>query len=131
MKHPPRTARRPIRLPAETVFSIESEDKDSYIIWFNDEGQQSLAAILDFQSGPIPASGVNGITNEVLIEVLIDRIGRLNNLLPCMENANAIACMQQALGWLNFRTSRRLAEGVEGTEAPHGEPGTLPTGEPS
>lgn len=100
--------------------------KDDYSIWFDqgDTEQPIPAANLRFQKGPIGEFGVNGITNEVLLEVLINRTQKLNALFPCIENRNAIAAMNEALGWFNSRTAARQAQGVEGTNAPHtaGEP---------
>ncbi|MFA6135009.1 MAG: hypothetical protein WC869_13420 [Phycisphaerae bacterium] len=69
---------------------------------------------LRFQSGPIPEHGVNGLTNEILIDVLVERIGRLNKMFPCRENALAITKLEEAGHWLNARTARREKAGLEG-----------------
>lgn len=60
-----------------------------------------------------------GTTNEELIEVLIDRITKLNAKFPCFENVNAIAHLGGALNILNERTKKRLAQGVEGKDIAH------------
>lgn len=58
----------------------------------------------------------DGITNEDLIEILIDRIEFLNEgKLRCTENSRAIEYLKGALGALEQRTADRIARGVEGT----------------
>lgn len=69
---------------------------------------------LEFQNGPIKEAGVNGITNEALLAVLIHRTNVLNTRFPCRENAIALTKMQEALMWFEKRTADRMARGVEG-----------------
>lgn len=71
--------------------------------------------LIDFQNGPVKENGVNGLTNEVLLEILIDRTEYLDNLFPCKENKNAIKSMKKALSEFNKRTKDRKDRGVEGT----------------
>ena len=71
---------------------------------------------LKFQKGPIGAVGVNGITHEVLLAVLIDRLkGFQSGQFACRENALALTKLEEATHWLNSRTRERVARGVEGT----------------
>lgn len=56
----------------------------------------------------------DGTTNEALLEVLIDRMNFLQRLFPCKENACAITKLEEALMWLNKRTSDRIKRNVEG-----------------
>lgn len=75
---------------------------------------------LSFQNGPIgPSSdGVNGITHEALLAVLIDRLeGFQAGAYACEENAAALHSLRSALHWLNLRTKRREGAGIEGTMA--------------
>ena len=61
----------------------------------------------------------NGTTNEEVIACLIDRITWLNSgPWSCKENACAITKLEEALMWLNARTAKRQARGVEGTDTP-------------
>lgn len=69
---------------------------------------------LFFQNGPIKEKGVNGITNEALIAILIDRIGVLNEQFPCEENVMALASLIRAQQVLLERTQSRMQRGVEG-----------------
>lgn len=74
--------------------------------------------ILTFQSGPIKECGVNGITNETLLAVVLDRLRSFQNgPYACEENALAWQCANAALNALKSRTERRIKRGVEGTSA--------------
>lgn len=74
--------------------------------------------VLKFQNGPISADGkgVNGITHEALIAILIDRLqGFQSGPYACRENALALTKLEEAAHWLHHRTRSRMARGVEGT----------------
>lgn len=69
-----------------------------------------------FQDGPILESGVNGITNEALLAVVIDRLqGFQSGKFACEENAEALVKLKECLIALKRRTRQRVARGVEGT----------------
>jgi len=71
---------------------------------------------LDFQNGPIAESGVNGITHEVLIAILVDRLEAFQKgPYACRENALALTKLQEVQHWLHHRTLARMQRGVEGT----------------
>lgn len=69
-----------------------------------------------FQNGPIAKHGINGVTQEVLLAIVIDRL-RCFQAGPyaCTENAKALAHAEQSLDWLKSRTKARMTRGVEGT----------------
>jgi hypothetical protein len=71
-----------------------------------------------FQKGPMAVSGVNGVTQEVLLAIVIDRL-RCFQAGPyaCDENGEALSHAQRSLDWLKLRTKARMARGVEGTHA--------------
>lgn len=78
------------------------------------EREQSIS----FQDGPIKEVGVNGVTNEALLAILIDRMrGFQAGQYASRDNAVALTKMEEALMWLHKRTRDRLARGVEGTHA--------------
>mgnify|MGYP000166742895 CR=1 FL=1 len=104
--------------PAGTALRVVSDDTSEYAIMADCPDGDVMARLL-FQDGVIPEVGVNGITNEVLIQVLISRLTRLNDKLPCYENVAALGHLSSAGDWLAERTRRRQAQEVEGTEAPH------------
>jgi hypothetical protein len=58
----------------------------------------------------------DGTTNEELIEMLLDRMNYLQSKFPCRENAIAITKLDEALLWLNKRTSDRVKRNVEGKQ---------------
>ena len=69
-----------------------------------------------FQNGPIHEAGVNGVSGEALMAVLLDRLrGFQSGQFACRENALALTHLETALMWLQKRTRDRTARGVEGT----------------
>jgi hypothetical protein len=69
-----------------------------------------------FQRGPILENGVNGITNEDLLAIVIDRLQHFQSSeYSCRENSVAITKLQEAQMWLEERTKNRVRRGVEGT----------------
>lgn len=82
---------------------------------YGDLKDEDTAVIL-FQNGPINEVGVNGLTHEALLAILIHR-------LECFQNGNfANSYNQRALEHLvgaqeslKDRTRERIARGVEGT----------------
>lgn len=79
-------------------------------------GVDEKPLVLAFQNGPIAEAGVNGITHEVLLAIVADR-------LRCFQggpfanpyNAEALAHIEAAQDALQRRTRERMARGVEGT----------------
>lgn len=69
-----------------------------------------------FQNGPIKEGGVNGITHEALLAIIIDRLlcfqagpfASIHNDIALTHCINALESLQQ-------RTRERIARGVEGT----------------
>lgn len=93
-------------------------------------GRRPFGVNLRFQDGPIASpKDFNGITNEALLAVLIDRMrgfqyGRnadgsfdfaSRGKFACKENACALTHLEESLMWLQKRTRDRLSRGVEGT----------------
>ena len=78
-------------------------------------GMETQQIIL-FQNGPIPEAGVNGLTGEVLLALVKDRLESFQaGPYACEENGKALAAVNEALHWLLFRTLKRMARGVEGS----------------
>lgn len=75
-----------------------------------------LAKNILFQRGPIKEVGVNGLTNEALLAILIDRMeGFQSGPFACTENHNALCCLELAMDEFKKRTAKRVERGVEGT----------------
>lgn len=71
-----------------------------------------------FQEGPIKEAGVNGLTQEALLAITIDRLRSFQaGPYSCRENAIALTHCEEALMWLQRRTVARIKRGVEGTHA--------------
>lgn len=69
-----------------------------------------------FQNGPIREQGINGISQEILIAVLIDRLeGFQTGDYKCHDNQVALDHLQGARLWAHKRTMDRMARNVEGT----------------
>lgn len=82
------------------------------------DGSLRSVCFLDFQNGPIgvDGNGVNGITHEVLLAVLADRLtGFQSGPYACEENERALHHILAAQASLQSRTRARMARGVEGT----------------
>lgn len=74
--------------------------------------------IISFQNGPIneDGNGVNGLTHEVLLAILADRLrGFQAGPYACKANACALTHIEEAQHWLQQRTIERMRRGVEGT----------------
>ena len=69
---------------------------------------------IQFQNGPVKENGVNGVTSEALMAIVIHRLRILNEAFPCRENSLAITNFEQGLMWLEHRTRDRQKRGVEG-----------------
>jgi hypothetical protein len=80
---------------------------------FQTDHQQKLSII--FQNGTVPEAGVNGVTQEALLAVVIDRLqGFQSGQFACEENQVALDHCEAALNALLERTAKREARGVEG-----------------
>ena len=71
---------------------------------------------IQFQNGSIAEAGVNGLTQEALIAICIDRLRSFQaGPYACRENALALTKLEEAQHWLLHRTRARMNRGVEGT----------------
>lgn len=82
-------------------------------------GPRAAEAVeLFFQNGPINEAGVNGVTQEVLLAIVIDRLRSFQaGKYACRENALALTKIEEGMQWLLSRTRARMSRGVEGTHA--------------
>jgi hypothetical protein len=86
---------------------------------FNDRyGKSADHATILFQNGPIDVdgNGVNGVTHEALLTILIDRLECFQaGTYACLENEAALLGLKAAQAALASRTAHRVLRGVEGT----------------
>lgn len=84
--------------------------------WTAAHGQPAVHAHVLFQNGPINEVGVNGVTHEALIAILVDRLkGFQSGPYHSADNAEALSHLEGAQTALQRRTRARMARGVEGT----------------
>jgi hypothetical protein len=62
--------------------------------------------VIRFQKGSPSLDGVNGVTNEALIAVLLDRLKSVQAVLPCLENEGALEGLNVAMRSLRARAER-------------------------
>lgn len=98
-----------------TGFDSDSNRSDP---WKLRHGQSATHSTILFQNGPIGEAGVNGVTHEALLAILIDRLesfqaGPFKN----SYNQRALEHLQMAQTALLDRTRERMNRGVEGTHA--------------
>ena len=88
-----------------------------YSVTAHEDGKPTWhVAQIDFQQGPVPEVGINGLTNEALLAIVIDRLrGFQSGPFACRENALALTKLEEALHWLQSRSRDRIVRGVEGT----------------
>ena len=78
--------------------------------------QEQKLLDINFQDGPIKEAGINGLMDENLIAILIDRLrGFQSGPYACSYNAEALMNLEIALGVLQDRTASREKQGIEGT----------------
>jgi hypothetical protein len=94
------------------VLAVESYDKGGTEYAILGDG---VVTTLVFQHGPIPQTGLNGVTNEALLAIIADRLERFQQgEFPCQENESALHHTKMALDRLRARTKNRIERGVEG-----------------
>jgi hypothetical protein len=119
----PRPTVREINIGTKLCTTITATDEPEfnanhlYEINFTEKEEGELPiCMVKFQKGPVKEHGKNGIHNEDLIAIVIDRITSLNSGdFRCRENSCAITKLEEAMMWLNKRTQDRRNRGVEGT----------------
>ncbi len=81
-------------------------------------GRDTTLHVLDFHTGN-PADGINGISNEVLLAIVRDRLECCQrSKFACDENKRALLNVILAMDALAWRTIKRKERGVEGTQTP-------------
>lgn len=99
-------------------YEITGFDTESNVSRLNAEGYSTryTREIILFQNGPIKEVGVNGVTQEALLAIVIDRLRSFQaGPYSCEANAFALTHCEAALDNLQARTRARIARGVEGT----------------
>jgi hypothetical protein len=87
-----------------------------YAIVDKNDPEHKVFQVINFQNGAVKeVKEINGITNEALLAIIIDRLqGFMEGQFPSEQSAKALEHCQQALTQLNSRTKERQLRGVEG-----------------
>ncbi len=94
---------------ANHIYGIEWPTKD-------DPDTEVGQLLVLFQNGPIKECGVNGVTDQSLVALVIDRYrGFQSGQYSCDDNAEALAHLEAFMECSKRRTKARIARGVEGT----------------
>ena len=76
----------------------------------------SVCHTIRFQYGPLRENRLNGLSHEVLLAIIADRLRAFQSgPYACRENALALTKIEEAMHWLHHRTRAREHRGVEGT----------------
>ena len=87
-----------------------------YMVTGFDPDAYTIGVSIKFQNGPIQETGVNGLTHEVLLAIVADRLRSFQKgPFACKANACALTHIEEAQHWLQQRTIERMRRGVEGT----------------
>jgi len=72
---------------------------------------------LHFQKGPVKEHGLNGLSNEVLVAICIDRLrGFQGGQFKCDSNQKQLEYLEAYMAEAKARTAGRVAGGVEGQD---------------
>lgn len=97
---------------ANHVYEIEFGNTDGS----DPTGHAQRKVVIGFQNGPLKENAINGISQEALLTIVIDRLrGFQSGEFKTRENAVALTHLETALLWLHKRTIDRMNRGVEGT----------------
>lgn len=102
----------------QVFHSGASQSGHEYVIVFRRKDGDEDHNYITFQQGAVKEVGMNGITSEALLQILIHRTECLDMEFPCKENTTAIRAMTDALNAFNERTENRMKRGVEGQSKP-------------
>lgn len=105
---------------AHHVYAISGPDLDKNSAVRSMSGTEFPLANVErviFQCGGVREDGVNGLTNEVLLAIVRDRLECFQaGPFATQENATALQNVNEALRSLHKRTEARLRRGVEGKQ---------------
>jgi hypothetical protein len=109
--------------PANDTIEVHATDEPGsgganhvYAATWSDKSGTLQQRVIDFQNGPINEAGVNGLTHEVLLAIVADRLRSFQQgPFASRYNALALTHIEDAQNWLNRRTLERMRRGVEGT----------------
>lgn len=97
-------------------FTKIKHNNDNHNFTIVDSKNENVLADIHFQDGPTKEVGLNGIFNDDLLIIVLERLKVFQNTeYKCKENEMAIIKIEEALLWLKKRTLNREKRGVQGT----------------
>lgn len=96
---------------ANHAYRIEVYDR------YNGKPDQGMKAHADliFQNGGLKEVGPNGITDQALLAIVLDRIRGFNDgPYRCRENSIIITKLEEVMMWMEKRSNDRARRNVEG-----------------
>lgn len=91
---------------AHHKYTVECKDAD---------GATVECCEINFQNGGLKDVGPNGITEQALMAIILDRYRSFNaGPYSCRENAMVITKLEEVLMWSEKRANDRAKRGVEG-----------------
>lgn len=114
---------RALTIAKESCLDVYAVDEPAFganhaydVVFQSKDSDAVVMANIDFQKGPVKEQGHNGIQNEDLLAIVIDRLQCLQRGdFPCPENVVAAKSCMSALAALNSRRRDRQNRGVDGT----------------
>ena len=101
------------------AYATDTHDKSGACHFYTvmDSEDKLIMGYIRFQQGVREGNLPVGLRDDDLLEIVRDRLkGFQKGPFPCEENAKALACIEEALGYLKTRTDSRFDRGVLGTE---------------
>jgi hypothetical protein len=96
------------------LYQIGGFDSSSNPSWDSRHTFPATYAAILFQNGPIKEAGVNGVTQEALLAIVIDRLECFQaGPLACPSNQMALEHCSAALSHLQQRTRERSGEVIK------------------
>ena len=100
------------------AYATDTPDKSGACHFYTvmDSEDKLIMGYIRFQQGVREGNLPVGLRDD-LLEIVRDRLkGFQKGPFPCEENAKALACIEEALGYLKTRTDSRFDRGVLGKE---------------
>ena len=74
---------------------------------------QKSGGEIKLQKGPVTEPGLNGITNEALLCIVLHRLQAQNKACGSRETSLALTKLEEAMMWLHAREKDRMKRGVK------------------
>ncbi len=105
----------PIERPTTLIHETDMKYGAPHHFQVIDNTTGDVISEVHFQEGPVKEVGRNGVQNEDVLAMVIERLEGLQQTpYAGPETAKALAKIKEGLAWLDARTANRQQRGVEG-----------------